>query len=276
VTELDARRVTGDAVRRVQRSLVPAWRAAVRARATDVTEAQGRRSALVLAPHPDDETLGCGALIARKRAAGTPVRVVVVGDGSSSHPSSALAAGARVRMRAAEVAQACRILGVGDGDLTTLGVPDDHLADEHDCITGVIGSLVDDLRPDDVFLPSARDWHPDHQALNRAALAAVAAARHRPRTLEYCVWWWCEGPWLRHSGRSAPAALRDLVAEPMASLRGPKPERVATDSFAATKGRALAAHRSQTENVTGEPDWAVLPPAMVRALTGAWEVYFPA
>jgi LmbE family N-acetylglucosaminyl deacetylase len=247
----------------------------MRARAVDVTSAQTTRSALVLAPHPDDETLGCGALIARKRAAGAPVRVVVAGDGSSSHPSSALDVATRVRMRADEVARACEILGVPEHDLTTLGLADEHLADEHDQLAAVIQSVVDDVLPDDVFVSSARDWHPDHQALNHAARVAVGRARHRPRVLEYCVWWWIEGPWLRHSGRSPLHVARDFVTEPIESVRSSRPERVATGAFAAVKRSAVAAHRSQTTNVTGEPDWAVLPPGMLRTLTGRWELYFP-
>jgi len=49
--------------------------------ARDDTATSAARSALVLAPHPDDETLGCGATILRKRAAGTPVHVLIVTDG---------------------------------------------------------------------------------------------------------------------------------------------------------------------------------------------------
>ena len=67
-------------------AFVPA-RAALRVRAIDVTDQAAASSCVVIAPHPDDETLGCGAIIARKRAAGTNVRVVIVTDGRRSHRS---------------------------------------------------------------------------------------------------------------------------------------------------------------------------------------------
>src|SRR5947209_4351316 len=45
-----------------------------------------RQPALVFAPHPDDETLGCGGAIVRKKRAGAVVKIVVMTDGSASHP----------------------------------------------------------------------------------------------------------------------------------------------------------------------------------------------
>lgn len=57
------------------------WQRATHAAAIDRTATTADRPCLVLAPHADDETLRCGALIARKRASGTPVWVVVATDG---------------------------------------------------------------------------------------------------------------------------------------------------------------------------------------------------
>src|SRR5690349_19075047 len=76
--------------------LAVAARPLLLSRAEDVTSQAAARSCLVLAPHPDDETLGCGATIMRKRAAGTPVHVVIATDGRHSLASSELSADALV------------------------------------------------------------------------------------------------------------------------------------------------------------------------------------
>src|SRR5438270_6970368 len=81
-------------------------------RAEDVTSQTAARSCLVLAPHPDDETIGCGATIMRKLAAGTPVRVVIATDGRHSNHSSKLSADALVEIRKEETRRACAILGL--------------------------------------------------------------------------------------------------------------------------------------------------------------------
>ena len=64
------------------------WRRAVVLSAQDDTRASEGRRCLVIAPHPDDETIACGATITRKRAAGTPVTVLVVADGRYAQPGS--------------------------------------------------------------------------------------------------------------------------------------------------------------------------------------------
>ena len=57
---------------------------------------------LVVAPHPDDESLACGGLIAEARAQGRLVRVVIVSDGTGSHPASKAYPNARLRDLASE------------------------------------------------------------------------------------------------------------------------------------------------------------------------------
>ena len=69
------------------RSLLAGWRRQLLSSAVDVTDPSTGRSCVVVATHPGDETLSAGATIARKRAAGTSVHVVVVTDGRHGSPS---------------------------------------------------------------------------------------------------------------------------------------------------------------------------------------------
>src|SRR6516162_4744018 len=80
-------------------------------RAEDMTAQTATRSCLVLAPHPDDETLGCGATIMRKLAAGTPVQVIIAADGNW-YRSSKLSVDAVNEIREEEARRACAILGL--------------------------------------------------------------------------------------------------------------------------------------------------------------------
>jgi hypothetical protein len=63
-------------------------RSALKWSARDFTDSAAGRAALVIAPHPDDETLGCGATILRKVSAGSSVTVLIVTDGRHSHRSA--------------------------------------------------------------------------------------------------------------------------------------------------------------------------------------------
>jgi len=80
---------------------------------------------VVIAPHPDDESLACGGLIARACSEGRPVRVVVVSDGTGSHPRSRVYPRMRLRtLREEEARRAVCALGLAPRHLTFLRLPD--------------------------------------------------------------------------------------------------------------------------------------------------------
>jgi LmbE family N-acetylglucosaminyl deacetylase/glycosyltransferase involved in cell wall biosynthesis len=109
---------------------------------------------LVLAPHPDDEVIACGGLVALHLREGRAVRVVVATDGAQ-------AGSAEVRME--ESRRALDILGAGAA-LGFLGLPDRGLDD------AVAPRLREELlafRPDLILVPSPIEIHPDHFALAR-------------------------------------------------------------------------------------------------------------
>jgi LmbE family N-acetylglucosaminyl deacetylase len=258
----------------IQRPLRAVWRRRVVRRSVDVTELSARRPAVVVAPHPDDETIGCGATIARKRAVGTDVWVIVVCDGRSSHPhSEAITPDELARIRAAEVLEACRRLGVAEESVTLLGVPDESVGPDCDELADVLRRLIDEERPAEVYLPCPLDWHRDHVAVNAAARRAVDAAADPPEVLEYPVWYWAEGPWRWSSTTSRASKVAGLVTEPFARSTAPRGRLVATDGYVEAKRAALGAYRSQRTNLTGEASWATLPESWFRPFLGPWELF---
>lgn len=127
------------------------------------------RRVLVLAPHPDDETLGCGGTIARLADAGRQVVVAVATDGEATK-GSAISDAATAALRREEVTTAVRILGAEGPRF--LSLPDGGLAGRVDDLAAAVAALVEELRPEAIFLPWFLDGHPDHRALSDAVLAA--------------------------------------------------------------------------------------------------------
>lgn len=131
------------------------------------------RRVLILAPHPDDETLACGGAAALHARAGADVRLVVVTDGDAARvdlPRDALA-----RRRREEVSAAAADLGLPPP--LFLGLPDGDLGGVVDDLGRELGAHLAEFEPDQVLLPWFGDEHADHRAVNHAlALASPATA----------------------------------------------------------------------------------------------------
>jgi LmbE family N-acetylglucosaminyl deacetylase len=152
-----------------------------------MTATIGQHSLLVLAPHPDDETLGCGMTILRCRAANQPVTVVVATNGSD-YPESRLSATALAALRREEMERCSAILG--NPSVVYLDHEDGRAAECVADLADEIFELASGLSPDLILSTSACDPHPDHRALGVAA--RYAAARIQVPLLEYPVWQWLE------------------------------------------------------------------------------------
>jgi LmbE family N-acetylglucosaminyl deacetylase len=244
--------------------------------AHDDTDGVAKRSALVLAPHPDDETLGCGATILRKVAAGTPVTVVVVADGRHSHRSEHITAEGLGAMRRAEMVEAGRRLGLPTDALRQFGYEDRTLPEHEDELVPRIADLVDELRPDEVYVTGVFEPLPDHAALGRATRRALARTGHDCLLMEYPIWLWSQ---VWHT-ISVPLPTRlsatRAAAAVLLSRRGAATVR--TDGFAAAKQHALDAHVSQLRRPVGIPDtadWHGLPDPVIAAAADTVEVFIP-
>ena len=140
----------------------------------------GRGTLLVFAPHPDDESLGAGGVLALSSKA----VVAFATDGEAGAPC-ALRGRRLAALRRREARAACRVLGA-EGEFW--GLHDGGLKGEGGLALRAAASL-EKWMPRVVLAPDARDPHPDHRALARAVASAVSAlpARRRPRVLAYEV-----------------------------------------------------------------------------------------
>ena len=184
--------------------------------------------AVVVAPHPDDEVLGVGGLLALLAAAGTQVEVIAVTDGEASNPGGSVPSDELAARRRVETAAALDRLGVRAG-VTHLHLPDGGAA-------GLERPVLAALRlgPGDWLLaPWSRDGHPDHEAVGRACESA--AARDGARLLAFPVWAWhwagpADLPW--HRARRVDLSPEVLAAKAAAVAQfvtqvaplGPLPE----------------------------------------------------
>ncbi len=251
----------------------PIWRSLIRYRAHDETAASATRSALVVAPHPDDETFGCGATIARRAAAGTDVWVVIAADGRHARSgSSRISALELAGLRRAEAVAACAALGVPEDRVIQLGIEDTHVEFAYDRLVTELRELLLTHEPDDVFTTSERDWHIDHRSVSHATRTA-AASTGRLSILEYPIWWWIDGPRLHQPGhRRLGRALHGLAA-PWESPLTLQAVGLDTNGFIDSKRAAIAAHATQVSNYTDEPDWYVIDAKALDLFCGRQEIF---
>ncbi|WP_426234112.1 PIG-L deacetylase family protein [Pseudomonas sp. TWP3-2] len=145
--------------------------------------------AVVIAPHPDDEVLGCGGLLQLLAAAGRPLQLISVTDGSASHPGSQRWPVERLSVvRPQESAEALRRLGLPMHRLKWLrgGFADTQVAARE---AELCEFIQRHLRPNDVvFTTWSEDGHCDHEAVGRAS--SEAARRTGATCHELPVWTW--------------------------------------------------------------------------------------
>ncbi len=218
----------------------------------------GGKPALILAPHADDESLGCGGLIAAASAAGHPPLVLILTDGTGSHPNSRAYPPARLKsVREQEASDAVGILGLPPDRLGFLGLRDTAAPTEgegFDAAVAAILSFVEQTGAASILSPWQHDPHCDHLAAH--LMASEAAARCRVRHLAYPIWGWTLPPDTR--------------------LPGPVPHGVRLDitDHLAVKRRAIAAHVSQYGGlIQDDADGFQLPSSLLDIFSRPYETF---
>jgi LmbE family N-acetylglucosaminyl deacetylase len=212
---------------------------------------------LVLAPHPDDESLGCGGIIARCVEANALPFVVIATDGAGSHPRSRLYPPERLRaIRMQEAREAVGALGLPPDRVAFLGLPDTKSpmgGAGFDAAVAALARLVRQHGLGSILGPWRHDPHCDHLSAHHLAVAAAASTGCRH---------WCYPVW-------------GLTLPPETVLDGPVPTGFRIDIAAqrAAKRRAIAAHRSQYAGlIEDDPGGFQMTPGFLGLFDGATEV----
>lgn len=184
------------------------------------------RTALVIAPHSDDETIGAYGLIRALRAGRARVTVAVVTDGAGSHPNSVRWPRRRlVAARVGETRAAMRRIGVTAASIVFLDLPDGGLTAIPTRLRLALRRLVHRSGGIDLLIgPAHDDDHPDHRAI------AAELPRSGLRRLDYLVW-------PNRQSRSARATHRLRLGGVAAAKRG-----------------AIGRYRTQTGVITDDPN----------------------
>lgn len=140
---------------------------------------------LVIAPHPDDESIGCGGTVCLHVQRGD--RVVAVFLTSGELGLKHLARDEAWKTREKEGRKAAKILGIAE--TTFLRQPDWFLNDHVESAATSLVSILNREQPQIIYLPHAKEWHPDHQAsLPIVRRALEAAAKFAVQLRSYEIW----------------------------------------------------------------------------------------
>jgi LmbE family N-acetylglucosaminyl deacetylase len=216
-------------------------------------------TSLILAPHPDDETLGCGGLIAACCERGRPPVIVAMTDGAGSHPNSPSYPTARLKeLRETELRAAASILGLAADRVNFLRLRDTKVPRKgpaFNAAVALVAELLDMFAVTTMFASWPRDPHGDHEAT--AAIAFEAARWNGARLLFYPGWGWL---------------LPADYALPADTIRG---ARLKVEAAAiARKRRSLATHASQCSNIIcDDPRGFLIPHSFAALVERDYEVF---
>jgi LmbE family N-acetylglucosaminyl deacetylase len=201
------------------------------------------RPMVVVAPHPDDETLATGGLIVAQRSRGVEVKIVAVTDGEMAYGDTP----GLGQIREAEQEKALAILGVPSADVIRLRLPDSSVENFESSLVAALEKLVSPNTR--IVAPWRRDFHPDHEACGRAA--EYVSKNMDAHLTSYFFWTW-------HRGTPELLVNLNLAAMPL------------HEEQLRAKCRALREHRSQFHWQQADP---ILPESLLAPARRAFEVF---
>lgn len=143
------------------------------------------KNILLIAPHPDDETLGCGGTLARLKENNCHIKVIIVTDGNNVREASGKNVSDAVSQRQKETINALQLLGINDIEFFT---EPDGFFEHTPAFTKQLETILDTFQPQWIFTPSVLDYHRDHCAIGLSVLSLWQKRNYKERIFVYEIW----------------------------------------------------------------------------------------
>lgn len=223
-------------------------------KAIDVTNTLPAGPLLVIAPHPDDETLGCAGVMKRFREQGHVVRIIIVTDGGSANLPGKPLRQEIAALRRRESINAANILGIPAEEVLFLAYPDGEAQEHLPRIADDIASQIWLYQPALILAPHGIDAHADHRAVANVMQLLKNDGKVTCPVLEYPMWFWPRG------------ALTHLRSSALMKTH----RKISVKDFLAQKQQAINAHECQK----GEENWDQLEAYSIAANLREDELFF--
>jgi LmbE family N-acetylglucosaminyl deacetylase len=177
----------------------------------------------VISPHMDDEVLGCGATLAQLPQK-NQIHLIYATDGSQSSLPAARWLGGTTpelsRTRQKEARSAAGVLGIPNSNVHFLDFPDGRLSHHLPTFGKALTNILKAIRPVHLLVPFRYDRHPDHLAVNRAAISLRQSRAYKAELFEYFVYSnWRLLPEQDIRRYISPLQLLEIDIKPEASLK---------------------------------------------------------
>lgn len=188
-------------------------------------ELEVSESSLIIAPHPDDETLGCGGLIYHLCSENNPPHIIILtGGGGSLRGRDTMNEAKVIEARRKLTLNSSKELGLPKENIHFLDFKDGSIGELPEAEMSRLKELIGILDPKNIFVPHNGEGWPDHLA---ARQIGIELAPKRSTIWEYCVWMWYYNVWnldwknayvLRMTEKEHSAKLRavDAYVKPLA------------------------------------------------------------
>lgn len=217
---------------------------------------------VIIAPHPDDESLGCGGTIALLQKLGLSVHVIFVSDGTLSHPNSKKYPAEKLRqLRETEAIDALKALHIPAANASFMRLKDRSVPNpgnpDFDVAVNLLLQELKRIKPETVLVTWEKDPHLDHRASYQILNSAIKKLDQKPRILEYLIWIWELG---KHEDLADKQSIKWFYVD--------------IKSVAEIKKKAIAAHVSQvTRLIDDDPEGFMLSPEILAHFDHADELF---